>query len=205
MPIMMPELGLAASPAGNLEGDLGIEPQFHMFVGSKAPWYTITDSLPQFEEWPPGVDAPTVPGRVVAPREGVTEGSCLCGDVAFEYDGAPLVMVNCHCSRCRRSRGTAHATNFFVRLDQFRWIRGEAQVAVYRVPEARFFGVAFCARCGAKVARMSPERGAAVIPAGSLDTDPGARASAHIFVGYKASWFPITDHLPQHAEGLPQR
>jgi hypothetical protein len=36
--------------AGNLESDLGIEPKFHQFVGSKAPWYTITDALPQFEE-----------------------------------------------------------------------------------------------------------------------------------------------------------
>jgi hypothetical protein len=26
----------------------------HMFVGSKAPWWTITDAAPQFEEWVPG-------------------------------------------------------------------------------------------------------------------------------------------------------
>ena len=34
----------------------------HMFVGSKADWYTITDDLPQHEEYPPEfgmpVDAP---------------------------------------------------------------------------------------------------------------------------------------------------
>ncbi|MCR6673627.1 GFA family protein [Devosia ginsengisoli] len=29
-----------------------IRPQFHMFVGSKAPWFEITDSLPQFEGLP---------------------------------------------------------------------------------------------------------------------------------------------------------
>ncbi|MDX6472014.1 MAG: hypothetical protein QOK22_830, partial [Gaiellaceae bacterium] len=23
----------------------------HIFVGSKAPWFEITDDLPQFEEW----------------------------------------------------------------------------------------------------------------------------------------------------------
>lgn len=28
-------------------------PAFHIFVGSKAPWYEITDDLPQFEERPP--------------------------------------------------------------------------------------------------------------------------------------------------------
>jgi hypothetical protein len=29
-------------------------PTAHIFVGSKAPWYTILDKLPQFEEFPPG-------------------------------------------------------------------------------------------------------------------------------------------------------
>ena len=88
-------------------------------------------------------------------------------------------------------------------MTQFRGVRGDAQVAVYKVPEARFFGVAFCTRCGGEAPRMSPERGFAVVPAGSLDTDPGVRPTAHIFVGSKASWFPITDDLPQFAEGPP--
>lgn len=28
-----------------------IRPAAHIFVGSKAPWFTITDTLPQFEEF----------------------------------------------------------------------------------------------------------------------------------------------------------
>jgi len=31
-----------------------LEPTAHIFVGSKAPWYTIRDGLPQHEEFPPG-------------------------------------------------------------------------------------------------------------------------------------------------------
>jgi hypothetical protein len=30
-----------------------IRPSAHIFVGSKAPWYEIGDSLPQYEEFPP--------------------------------------------------------------------------------------------------------------------------------------------------------
>jgi hypothetical protein len=30
-----------------------LRPQGHIFVGSKAGWFTITDSLPQFAEMPP--------------------------------------------------------------------------------------------------------------------------------------------------------
>ncbi|KYG07492.1 hypothetical protein BE21_29195 [Sorangium cellulosum] len=203
-PLLAPDRQLALVHAGNLEGDLGIEPQFHQLVGSKAPWYTIADSLPQFERWPPEIQAPVVERPTVEPREGVTQGSCLCGDVAFEFDGAPLRMMYCHCTRCRRGRSAAHAANVFVALDGFRWVRGEARVASYKVPEARFFTVAFCTGCGGAAPRLSRERGLAVVPAGALDTDPGIRPAAHIFVGSKASWFRITGDVPQFDELPPQ-
>ena len=41
-------------PAGLLDDDPGVKPALHMFVGSKAPWWDITDDLPQFEKWVPG-------------------------------------------------------------------------------------------------------------------------------------------------------
>lgn len=35
---------------GTLVDDPTIRPSAHIFVGSKAPWFTITDDLPQYEE-----------------------------------------------------------------------------------------------------------------------------------------------------------
>jgi hypothetical protein len=37
---------------GTLVDAPSIRPQAHIFVGSKAPWFTITDALPQFDEFP---------------------------------------------------------------------------------------------------------------------------------------------------------
>ena len=37
---------------GTLDDDPGVSPGAHVYVGSKAPWFTITDDLPQFEEMP---------------------------------------------------------------------------------------------------------------------------------------------------------
>ena len=39
-------------PLGVLDDDPGIRPQFHVYVASKAPWFTISDDLPQFAELP---------------------------------------------------------------------------------------------------------------------------------------------------------
>jgi hypothetical protein len=202
-PMLLPQAGLALMPAGNLDGDLGLKPQAHMFVGSKAAWYTITDSLPQHAGMPPefgggpGLERPVVPQR-----EGVADGSCLCGSVVFEYR-APQRMYQCHCSRCRKARSAAHGANVFVKLDDFTFERGEELVAQYKVPEAQRFTTAFCTRCGGKAPSVQRARGAVVVPAGTLDTDPLMRPQAHIFVGSKAPWFEITDAYPQYAELPP--
>jgi len=39
---------------GTLTDTPGIRPTAHIFVGSKAPWHTICDGLPQHAEFPPG-------------------------------------------------------------------------------------------------------------------------------------------------------
>jgi hypothetical protein len=192
-------------PAGNLEGDPGMTPQLHMFVASKAPWYEITDSLPQHAEYPAefGMQA-TARAPVPPARVGVAAGSCLCGAVAYEIDSPPLRFMYCHCSRCRLGRGAAHATNLFYRAEGFRWVRGAELVADYPLPGAQFFAVAFCSTCGSSLPRVSTERGVVNVPAGSLDTDPGMAPQGHIYVASKAPWDVISDAIPQFAE-MPAR
>jgi hypothetical protein len=38
---------------GTLDGDPGRRPAAHVFVAEKAPWFEITDELPQFPAFPP--------------------------------------------------------------------------------------------------------------------------------------------------------
>jgi hypothetical protein len=39
-------------PLGAMDDDPGVRPLLHVHVASKAPWFTITDDLPQFETGP---------------------------------------------------------------------------------------------------------------------------------------------------------
>lgn len=41
---------------GTLDSNPGTRPRERIFVGSKASWYEIADALPQFQEWPPGME-----------------------------------------------------------------------------------------------------------------------------------------------------
>jgi hypothetical protein len=172
-----------------------------MFVGSKAPWFEITDGLPTFETYPLGHDVPMwpTPQSKDAPGEGV-RGSCLCGEVCFVITGEPLVARYCHCLRCRRARGALHASNMVVPLDALRFTHGEEAVRSFKLPQARYFTQAFCRLCGSAMPHRDTGRQIAIVPLGSLDDDPGVRPREHIWVDSKATWHEITDALPQYSQ-----
>ncbi|MGO9397989.1 MAG: GFA family protein [Xanthobacteraceae bacterium] len=75
-------------------------------------------------------------------------GSCLCGSVTFAVDLPFDRFVHCHCSRCRKATGMAHAGNAVVKAAALRWLRGGELVVRYDLPTARSFATSFCRRCG---------------------------------------------------------
>lgn len=189
---------MAFMPLGNFEDDIGRPLDSHIFVGSKAPWLDITDDAPQFDAYPPEYDSPAADiGERLPETDGAIGGSCLCGKIRFEFDGPPDRMMNCHCSRCRKSRSAVYGTQVFVGADRFRWLSGEDGVRSFKVPDAKRFAPAFCKDCGSKAPKIFAEGGITVIPAGCLDQDPGIRPQAHIFVGSRSPSHQITDDMPQ--------
>jgi hypothetical protein len=131
-------------------------------------------------------------------------GSCLCGAVRFVVTGRVLRAQHCHCSRCRKARSAAHASNFFTPVDGVGFTAGAGRLRSYKVPDAKFYTQVFCEMCGSPMPRLDADRGIAVVPMGGLDDDPGVRPTRHIYVGSKAPWFDITDGLPQFEEIPPQ-
>ena len=91
-------------------------------------------------------------------------GSCLCGAVTFKIDGEFDKFFLCHCSRCRKFSGTAHASNLFSFKGKVDWLSGKENVKFYDVPDTRFMK-AFCAECGSPLPREREE--AVVVPAGT--------------------------------------
>lgn len=190
-------------PAGTLDGDFGLKPRAHIFVGSKSPIAAISDHLTQFDAYPPGVDLPIIERALVRTRPGTIVGSCLCGDVGFEMSGDLSRVVHCHCSLCRRSRGTAFASTLFTTPERFRWTRGKDRIRAYRLPPPRTYEADFCGRCGSLVPTVVPDFGLTLLPAGAIDTPLRPLPAVHIYVGSKASWYDITDSAPRFEEMPP--
>ena len=128
------------------------------------------------------------------------KGSCLCGSVTFEIKGPPSAFRYCHCSRCRKASGSAHAANLFMPQGQFAWLAGEELVSHYKVPTAKTFAVSFCTRCGSRVPHLIRERSEFLIPAGLLDHDPVARPENFIFWDSGAPWYVEPQAIPRFPE-----
>ncbi len=127
-------------------------------------------------------------------------GSCLCGGVQYEISGEVVRFSHCHCGRCRKATGTGHATNLILKSDQVTWLKGEELLRRFKVPEAERFSTCFCTQCGSPLPRVLPALGMVLIPAGSLDSDPGIRPQAHIFWDSRAELSCVAGELPVFAE-----
>ncbi|HEB59796.1 MAG TPA: GFA family protein [Gammaproteobacteria bacterium] len=134
--------------------------------------------------------------------EETTTGSCLCGKVAYAFIGPVQVFQYCHCSRCRKFTGAAFAPNIIIEPQQLEWLRGEKHVGHYDLPEAKHFATAFCRLCGSSLPWLTQSRKAVVIPAGTLDGDPGVRPQHNIFCADRAAWFDDVEGLIKY-EALP--
>ena len=130
-------------------------------------------------------------------------GSCLCKAVTYRVEGELKAFYLCHCSRCRKITGTAHASNVFVGNASFTWLTGEDMVRTYALPETRF-GKAFCATCGSALPRVSSDGSRVTLPAGSLDTEPSIRPVAHICLSSLAGWDHDLEDVPG-IDGMPTR
>lgn len=124
-------------------------------------------------------------------------GSCLCGSVKYEVEGDLERFYHCHCSRCRKSTGTGHASNVMIMNATLVFTEGESLLKQFKVPEAVRFSRQFCSECGSSVARIVPELSAVVVPAGSSDDPIPMKPQARIHWDSRTEWSCDGDDLPR--------
>lgn len=123
------------------------------------------------------------------------QGSCLCGAVKYQITGTIDSIIHCHCSLCRKSSGTAYATNGFVNTADFEITQGQDNTTAFEFKPGR--ARHFCTTCGSPIYSSNSDDPSRIrIRAGLIESDIEERPIAHIFADSKANW----DLLPQQAE-----
>jgi len=127
----------------------------------------------------------------------VLEGGCLCGAVSYQVRGPFTLFAHCHCSRCRKASGAAHATALYANPANLTWTSGRDSVVRFDLPSARSFSTAFCKSCGSPLPHTTRSGRELIVPAGSLDTEPTtAQPTSHGHWESRAGWSCGPDALP---------
>ena len=125
-------------------------------------------------------------------------GRCLCGAVHYAVKDEFVYALNCHCSNCRRSTGSAFKPFAGIERDKLCITEGEDSLLIFG--DERAGHDVRCKRCGSLMFSVVRQGEYVHVTLGTLTDPPTMRPTAHIFVGSKASWYSITDQLPQHDE-----
>ena len=127
----------------------------------------------------------------------ILTGRCYCGAVEYRVPDEFLYAMNCHCSNCRRTTGSAFKPFAGIERDKLTVTEGGDRLNVFGEDD---LNDTRCAECGSLLYSVVREGGWVHVALGSLVDDPTIRPSEHIYVGSKAPWFEITDGLPQNEE-----
>lgn len=126
------------------------------------------------------------------------KGSCLCGAVSYEIEGALGESDACHCSQCRKWSGHYWASTDVPRTALT--VQGADKVTWYRSSEKVQRG--FCSVCGSTLFwdPIDRARERTGVSMGSLEAPTGAKLHIHIFVADKGDYYEVGDpDVPQYA------
>lgn len=129
--------------------------------------------------------------------EKIIKGSCLCGAVNYQIRAPFLFYKYCHCSRCRKTSGTAYGANILLVAEQFEWTKGMEFIKRFELASAKHFCSGFCSNCGSTMPWQTKNEKYYLVPTGTLDDDPGCRPQNNVFWGSRAPWHCDVADLPK--------
>jgi hypothetical protein len=128
------------------------------------------------------------------PDEDLT-GGCLCGDIRYRIDAAPVEAIYCHCQMCRRAHAAPVVAWLTVPRPNFSITSGRP-VAYPSSPKA---SRGFCGRCGTPLTWEAVANPTLVdVAIATLDEPAAVVPSLHVWTGSRIAWFDTADELPRH-------
>ncbi|MBT4522619.1 MAG: hypothetical protein HOC23_21690 [Halieaceae bacterium] len=164
-------------PAGGITTDHGLTPSMDCCTDQIPTWYAMDGCQPNSV-------------NEIEDKAGscTSEGSCLCGSITYSISGEHSGIRGCHCSRCRIRSGAAFFSAVPVLVSAYAPAFDESVTTVFFLPGSQYYRYSFCSSCGSLAPTLFPGAKRAVIPAGTLDTNPPLGLSHYIYYGSKVAW-----------------
>jgi ADP-ribosyl-[dinitrogen reductase] hydrolase len=125
-------------------------------------------------------------------------GSCLCGSVRYEVERLDAPIRVCHCRSCRKAHASAFNVSAKVAREHFHWIAGEDKLTCYESSPGKFRR--FCSICGSQIVAEYPDKRYVTLRVATLDDDPEARPSQHMWLSHAVPWAEPGNAIPAYEE-----
>ncbi|KAG9252532.1 Mss4-like protein [Emericellopsis atlantica] len=121
-----------------------------------------------------------------------TKGSCMCGEVEYQFTGEPAMKALCHCIDCQKWTGSAFTSNAVVARTSFQVNKGSPKAYDITGDSGKINKHFFCSNCGSSLyteLEIMPDM--TVIKAGGLDggaASLGNAVGAELYVKDRVSY-----------------
>ncbi len=128
-------------------------------------------------------------------------GRCLCNKIAFEVEEMPGMIFNCHCSRCRRSHGSAFATQIICKKASLKFLEGRQSLKEY---VSENIVRTFCVHCGSRLMNYTNQEPEYLsVSISSVIDRPDFKPVAECFVVDKLPFIQLDSSIAHYSE-LPK-
>jgi hypothetical protein len=123
-------------------------------------------------------------------------GRCLCGQCAYEIDGDPIIVAQCHCRDCQRISGAGHTTGAMFPDAAIR-VTGEVASFTLTSEQGNTVTRLFCPNCGSPLfGRNTGMPGFMTVMLGTLDESDALVPQVAIFTRTRRPWDTIDPAVP---------
>ena len=130
-------------------------------------------------------------------------GGCLCGNIRYEIEGAPVLTALCHCTNCQRQSGAAFSVNVLVTAPQLK-VTGELKTFEDSGDSGNKVYRRFCPECGSPIiSELGASPGMLAVKSGTLDDATGLTPSAQVYCDSKQDWVVLPDSITAFAKSPP--
>ena len=127
--------------------------------------------------------------------EEIIIGGCLCGDIRYRVDSAPVEALYCHCKMCRSAHGAPVVAWLTVSRGGFSITAGDPVAYNSSHKAIR----CFCGRCGTPLTWQAVDNPLLIdVSLATLDDPAPVEPSLHIWTESRIAWFETADHLPRY-------
>ncbi len=129
-------------------------------------------------------------------------GHCLCGEIQYTINCAPIRSAQCHCDDCQRASGTGHMSLAFFNTEDV-VISGIYKEFASTADSGNINTRAFCPKCGCRLfGRNSARPTVIAVTAGTIDDNSWFTPESVVYSRNQPVWDLVAQDIPKF-EAMP--